>query len=223
MPPFQALVASAVVVLLLAPAQLFSAGFQLSYTVVTGILVWGIPLYQALREKWHAGIVQKYQYLGTVTKLSTKLFEALAGTLCVSLSATLASAPLSILYFGVLAPMAILLNMILIPLASLVIVSGLFSLLVGFLLQLTFVSSFFNHGPLLLITFTHTILNWTVTLPAAFYPMAWVTKSLGFLTVFLFLGSLLTTRSLKLGKPALFGFPVVITVGMIFLNLLLNH
>ena len=221
MPPFQALIASAVVVLLFSPSQLFSAGFQLSYTVVTGILAWGIPFFQFLREKWHANILQKQPHQSRIIKLITKIGEAVVGTFCISLSATLASAPLSILYFGILAPFAVVLNMALVPIASLVIVSGLFSLIFG-IGGASALSGFFNHGPLLLIKIIQNLLDWVVSAPGAFFPMAWVWDGLGFITAILFLGSLVAGHSLKLPKLWLFSFPVVLTTGMISLNTLIQ-
>jgi competence protein ComEC len=221
MPPFQALMASAVVVLLISPSQLFSAGFQLSYTVVTGILAWGIPLFQTLRERRYARITQKEQHLSLLSKIVNKTWEVFVGTFCISLSATLASAPLSILYFELLAPFAIALNMMLVPSASLVIVSGLFSLISGFL-HIPALAAFFNHGPLVLILITENLLELAVRMPAAFVPLAWVWDGMGFLTVFLFLSSLLAGHALKFPKTWLFCFPVVFTLGMIFLNSLIR-
>ena len=49
--PLAALAASAVFVLIFQPAQLWSIGFQLSYTVVLSILLFGLPLYETASEK----------------------------------------------------------------------------------------------------------------------------------------------------------------------------
>ncbi|MCB1124201.1 MAG: ComEC/Rec2 family competence protein, partial [Verrucomicrobiae bacterium] len=206
MPPFQALVASAVVVLLLSPNQLFSAGFQLSYTVVAGILTWGLPLYQTLRDRHQARILEKQQHQTFGLKLYHKGWEAIVGTLCVSLSATLASAPLSILYFGILAPLAVFLNILLVPLASLVIISGVFSLLFGFL-HLAVISAFFNHGPLLLISFTKYLLDGAVKIPGAFLHMSWKQEAMGNLVAILFIASTLTAHGLKARMFWRFGIP----------------
>ena len=222
MPPFQALVASAVAVLAVSPTQLFSAGFQLSYTVVSGILLWGMPLYQSFRESWHARILQKQVDLSKGRVFLNKALEILGGTFCISLSATLASAPLSILYFGILAPFAVFLNMVLIPMASLVIIAGLFSL-IGSVFFLPTVSGYFNHGPLLLIQVMGELLENASLIPNTFIYTSWVTNSLGIVTVILFLGSLLLVHSLSWRKRWKFAFPVVITVGMILVNSLIQH
>jgi competence protein ComEC len=220
MPPFQALVASAVTVLIASPTQLFSAGFQLSYTVVSGILLWGIPLYQSLRYRWHERILQKQVDLSKGRMLLNRTVEIIGGTFCISLSATLASAPLSILYFGILAPFAVFLNMILIPIASLVIIAGLFSL-IGSCCLLPAISGFFNHGPLLLIQIMSGLLDNAAHVPNTFVKTTWVTESFGISTVILFLSSLLVVHGIKWRNQWKFAFPVVITVGMILVNSLI--
>ncbi len=221
MPPFQSLVASAVVVLILSPAQLFSAGFQLSYTVVSGIFLWGIPLYQHLRERRKQSQLYKARHQNTLRRLMNKSWEVVVSTFCISLSATLASAPLSILYFGLMAPFAVCLNMLLVPAASLIIIAGLFSIISGFLAGLS-VAAFFNHGPLLLISLMGTLLDWIVTLPFTFLPMHWIWEGLAFLTVLLFISALLLGHGFKFRKRWLFCFPVVLSTGMIFLNNLIQ-
>ena len=221
MPPFHALVASAVVVLNLSPTQLFSAGFQLSYTVVSGILLWGIPFYQHLRDRRQRSQLQKERHQNTLTKLSNKTWEVVVSTFCISLSATLASAPLSILYFGLMAPFAVCLNMLLVPSASLIIIAGLFSIISGFLPWLA-ATAFFNHGPLLLISLMGTLLDWIVTLPFTFLPMHWTWEGLAFFTVLLFISALLLGHGCKFRKGWLFCFPVVLSAGMIFLNSLIK-
>jgi competence protein ComEC len=220
MPPFQALVASAVCVLLFAPNQLFSAGFQLSYTVVTGILAWGLPLFQTLKDQWYKRIPQKHRHLSSVRKCVNKAWEFIVGTFCISLSATLASAPLSILYFGLLAPPAVILNMALVPIASLIIISGVFSLICGFLF-FPMISEFFNQGPLLLIVLTNQLLEAVVQQSGSFIFIAWKHEGLGFATVIVFLASLLLGHGYKWPKKWRFSFPVVLTVGMILLNSLI--
>ena len=142
-------------------------------------------------------------------------------TFCISLSATLASAPLSILYFGLLAPFAVGLNMLLVPAASLVIIAGLFSMISGFL-QLDTVVAFFNHGPLLLIHLMGALLERIVSLPFAFLPMNWKWESLGFFTALLFIAALFCGHAFQFRKAWLFSFPVVLSSGMIFLNNLIQ-
>ncbi len=217
MPPFQALTASAVLVLLVQPSQLFSSGFQLSYSVVSGILLWGMPLHQVIRDRLQSALSWKYRYQTKGQRRFFKCLEVILGTLSISLSAFLASAPLSILYFGIFSPPAVLLNMLLVPAASLVIISGLLSLIVG-LPGLEAFSAFFNHGPLAIILLTEKILQGLVRIPGMFYEIRWNYDWLGLLTLFIFLGSIMAGHALRLSKPKLLALPVAFMAILLFIN-----
>ena len=217
MPPFQALAASAVLVLLVQPSQLFSSGFQLSYSVVSGILLWGMPLYQVIRDRLQSALSWKYRYQTKGQRRFFKCLEIILGTLSISLAAFLASAPLSILYFGIFSPPAVLLNMLLIPAASLVIISGLLSLIFGLAGLETF-SAFFNHGPLAIIFLTEKFLQGLVRIPGMFYEIRWNYDWLGLLTLFIFLGSIMAGHALRLSKPKLLALPVAFMAILLFIN-----
>ena len=219
MPPFQALTASAVIVLLLQPSQLFSPGFQLSYSVVSGILLWGMPLHRAARDRLYAAQPWKIRFQSEGEKRFFKVVEIILGALIISLAAFLASAPLSILYFGIFPPPAILLNLILVPAATLVIFSGMLSLIFG-LAGVEVLSVFFNHGPLTLILLTEKMLESLVDLPGFFFEMRWIHEPLGFLTLFIYLGSLLCGHSLRLSKPKLLAIPAASLAIMLCINAL---
>ena len=219
MPPFQALTASAVIVLLLQPSQLFSPGFQLSYSVVSGILLWGMPLNRMARDRLYAAQPQKSRFQSKVQTRLLKFLEAILGALIIGVAAFLASTPLSILYFGIFPPPAILLNLLLVPAATLVIFSGMLSLIFG-LAGMEVLSIFFNHGPLTLIRLTEKMLESMVSIPGLFYDMRWIHEPLAFLTLFIYLGSILCAHALRLSKPKLFAIPVVFLAIMLCLNAL---
>ncbi len=219
MPPFQALAASAVIVLLLQPSQLYSPGFQLSYSVVTGILLWGMPLHGMVRDRLYAAQPLKSRFQSKGQSRFFKVLEIILGALTISLAAFLASAPLSILYFGVFPPPAILLNLILVPAATLVIVSGMLSLIFG-LIGMELLSVFFNHGPLTLIIPTEKILEGLVDIPGLFFDLRWIQEPLGFLTLFIYLGSILCGHALRLSKPKLLAIPVASLAIMLCINAL---
>ena len=131
--PFSALVASALCVLLTNPLQLWNPGFQLSYSVVTGILLYGLPLAAFFKERLFTEsfipISETPHWKRATTWTKTKLLESSA----ITLSATLLSTPLVLGYFQMFSPGAFLLNLILIPLASLTITLGFVSLICGLL------------------------------------------------------------------------------------------
>lgn len=143
--PLPALAASAVCVLLVWPEQIWNAGFRLSYAVVFTIITFGLPLAMAV-ERELARRLRGPDSAGSVWRGMSRLLLSWAGNLsAISLAALLASIPLSLYYFGILAPGGLLLNLVLMPLAGLVVVNGLLSTFAG-LLGLDAVLLFFNRG-----------------------------------------------------------------------------
>ena len=133
--PFSALVASALCVLMVNPLQLWNPGFQLSYAVVSGILLYGLPLARFLKEHY-AFAPDPFLSQEAITPWQRALrwgSRSLMDAFSITLSATLLSTPLVLGYFKLISPGAFLLNLVLIPLASLTITMGFISLLCGLL------------------------------------------------------------------------------------------
>ncbi|MGZ0708245.1 ComEC/Rec2 family competence protein [Coraliomargarita sp. W4R53] len=143
--PLAALAASAVFVLIFKPDQLWSIGFQLSYTVVLSILLFGLPFYEMASAR-----LAPFRYLPKANWAPSQHIyawgqDALLLLFAISSSAWLASAPLSAAFFGYLSPGAILLNMLLVNLAALAISTGVISLaLASFGLESA--AGFINHA-----------------------------------------------------------------------------
>ncbi len=140
-----ALCASALGVLIVSPHQLFGAGFQMSYGIVAAILLYGVPL----QEKWQAGWrpwallpAESRRWTHTTWEEGVRLTLA---ALALGLAATLISTPATLGFFGLVAPGAFFVNLLLVPAASLVIFSGVASMLAG-LVGLAPVSVLFNHS-----------------------------------------------------------------------------
>jgi competence protein ComEC len=143
--PFSTLICSAILVLIIEPIQLWSLGFQLSYTVVASILLFGLPLYQHLTQH-----CQPYRWLPKEDWNIRQRTEAMAldqilMLFAVSFSAWLASAPLSAGLFECITPGAILLNMLLVYLVAIVISGGIISLTCATVL-LPSLAEFINHS-----------------------------------------------------------------------------
>ena len=98
--------ASAFVLLLIDPNNLYAIGFQLSYMAVVGIVLLQKPIYKLLYVK---------------NKLLDKLWEITA----VSLAAQIATMPFAIYYFHQFTPYFWLSNLFMTPLSFLVILSGM--------------------------------------------------------------------------------------------------
>lgn len=147
--PVAALAASALAVLVVDPLQLFTASFQLSYAVVSTLLLLGIPLGRRWDERWR----RVHPLLEGGSRLRRRWVRAGSWFwlgLGVSLAATLASTPLSIAFFRVFAPGAALANLALMPTAALVIAAGFLSMVCG-LLGLTAACVLFNHAALVIL------------------------------------------------------------------------
>lgn len=146
-----ALAISALGVLIVAPHQLFGAGFQMSYGIVAALLLYGVPL----QEKWHAAW-QPWAHLPPASRdwrhhtWEDGVRLGLAA-LALGLAATLVSTPATVGFFGVFTPGGFFVNLLLVPAASIVIFSGVASLIVG-LLGFGVASVLFNHSAALVLS-----------------------------------------------------------------------
>lgn len=162
--PFAALMASAVVVLLVDPLQLWSIGFQLSYVVVASILLFGLPL-QSVLTAW----ARPFRWLPEndwtpVQRVTQKGIEGSLLLFAVSLAAWLGSIPLSVGHFGYLSLPAVIVNMVLVNMAALVICAGCLSLACGLLVSIE-LAGFFNHAVWFLISGMDLLSGWVAALP----------------------------------------------------------
>lgn len=188
--PLSALAASAVLVLLIQPSQLWQMGFQLSYLVVVSILMFGLPLREKLRP-----LLQPNRYLPEADwtpfqKAKSWLIDKLLLLLVISISAWLASAPLSAGFFGFIAPYAIFINILLVNLAALVISSGAIALAFASfgLLELT---AFLNHSAWLGISLMDAIVRINVTLPGAVVSCPQFPTTISYFGVLAYIASIL--------------------------------
>jgi competence protein ComEC len=126
-----ALTNSALVHILYDPFVVFSISFLLSYSVVAGIILIGSPLKMFL-----SGIFLNLHGigLGGYSPADRALFgvkKALIASFALSCGSYLISLPLSVEHFGVVSLLTILINMLIIPIASCAIVTGATALLFG--------------------------------------------------------------------------------------------
>lgn len=164
---FSTLILSSIILLAVNPLHVYSLGFQLSYTVVASILLFGLPLSTWIEQR--SGKLDyipetdwtRYQRIQlTLTKNLTLLFS-------VSLSAWLASLPIALALFDRVSTSGILANILLIHIAGLVILTGIVSIIFG-LFQLTSVSELINHSAWLLLDSIQTLLTYLQKAP---FPM----------------------------------------------------
>ena len=174
-----ALVGSAVCVLLVQPLQLFSASFQLSYAIVAALLLLGLPLGECWVEN-----TALFRRLPVVTwRWWQHAFDwswrGLLGVLAIGAATTLVSLISGVVIFKLLTPVALVANLVLIPLGSLVIMAGFLSLLGG-LAGVGGVASLFNHASVLLLKATDWAVHRFTELPWAFQAAEFRDDGLGY-------------------------------------------
>lgn len=164
-----ALAASALVTLLLDPLQLFSTGFQMSYTIVAALIVMGRPLAEAWLTHWRPfALLPKGDWRWWHTAINWSGRQVIGAT-AGCWAAFLASTPSGIGFFGLFSPGSLLANLVIIPLSSLTIVAGFLSLVTG-LAGVLPLSALFNSSAAIIIIATDWLLRRGTALPGVFFP-----------------------------------------------------
>lgn len=161
---FSALTLSALIILCIDPWQIHSLGFQLSYSVVTSILLFGIPLNQWVQLHFKPFPYLPKENWSFTHKISAELSSILSMLFAISLSAWLGSLPICLQAFGYVSTSGIIANIVLIQIASLVILTGICSLILG-LFHLSNLSEFINHAAWLLLQLIDSVLLFLQTVP----------------------------------------------------------
>lgn len=126
-----AIFGAAVFSLLINPGDLWNPGFQLSYSAVLGMILYGVPLLAALQAR-----LQFWRDLPVASrapwqKVVLWLWRRLLAYLVFSWTALLCIGPLTADYFGVVSAGSMLLSFILVPLLGAVLAAGLVAALLG--------------------------------------------------------------------------------------------
>ena len=220
--PFAALVGSAIFVLMIQPNQLWSLGFQLSYTVVASILLFGLPLHERLSQRFRPyrwlpedDLFRHQRFLAWFTDQVLMFFA-------ISFSAWLASTPLSAGLFEFIAPGAILLNMLLVNLVALVITGGVISL-ASALAFLPSVAEFLNHSAWLIIDAMDKAVIYCAQTPGTILPTEGFPVSLSYASLALYFVTLrwLHLRSARLQHPFAMWLPPLVILSSVAAGLLM--
>jgi competence protein ComEC len=166
--PVATLTASALLVLFVTPLQLFSASFQMSYGIVAALLLLGLPLAEAWQERW-----VPFRNLPRVTwrwwhRWIAEIWRWGTAAIGIGIASSLVGTVTGVLFFKLFTPGALLINLALIPLASLVILAGFLSLLGGLLGSIA-ASVLFNHAAVLLLVGIDFLVRFLLRLPAMWY------------------------------------------------------
>jgi ComEC/Rec2-related protein len=142
-----ALAFAALLLLSTSPTMLTSPSFVLSFSVVAGIILLFSHIDRLVRPIWAPDplIVEREK---KSTRLLRGIGKHVAALAAVSVSAWLISAPLIACYFGRVAPVALIANIFVVPMAFLVVLSGSLAIVLGFFVSIT--ADIFNHATLAL-------------------------------------------------------------------------
>ncbi len=166
--PISALVASALVVLVFAPLQLFSASFQMSYGIVAALLLLGLPLAAAWDER-----LPLFRDLPAATwawhhRFRSFVWRASLGVAAIGIAASLVSAITGITFFELFTPGSFVVNLWLIPVSTFVIFFGFVSLVCG-LGGFMAGSILANHAAVLVLWVLERSVEWAVGLPGVWF------------------------------------------------------
>lgn len=187
--PLSALTASALIVLCVAPEQLFTASFQMSYGIVVAILLLGLPLGERMNLHWSLFPLIPETTWHTWQKVAAIVWRGFLATLAIGLSSILFSMIAGVQYFGLLTPGALVANLLLIPVASLVILSGMASLLCG-LMGFTAGTLLFNHAAVLILAGIDLAIRQFVTWPGIFHVATFKAVWIGPVTFVVLMGTI---------------------------------
>jgi ComEC/Rec2-related protein len=138
-----ALALAALMIVAYEPTQLFAVGFLLSFIVVTGILV----LYPLLRPPVKAALGPDPWLAGPESKpvqWARAGLQYFGGLFVLSIACWAASFPLTARFFNVFSPIALIGNLVVVPSAFLVVLTGCLSLMTGVFSD--FPAEVFNHA-----------------------------------------------------------------------------
>jgi competence protein ComEC len=175
--PVAAIAGSALLVLLIDPMQLFSAGFQMSYGIVFALLLYGLPLGEFLQDRFRLFRDLPEASLGKWQRRLRKRWEEILSFSALAWSATTVGLISGIAFFGWFTPIAFLANLLLIPAAGFAIIGGFIALVFGWLGLLP-VALFFNHAASVVLLIIQACLSvaveWTfLSRPAEFRWAGW--------------------------------------------------
>jgi len=188
--PLAGLCASAVIALLLSPRELFGASFQMSYGIVGGLLLLGLPLAEQWQARWtlfrHLPRVSWTVLHHTLNALQRHLISGVAIGVATALVADICG----VLFFQLYSPSSLLANLVLIPAASFALWANFCSAVSGFA-HASWFASVFNHAAALVLIAMESCTRFLTTLPWAVLPRQFPSERVGFVVMTILLASLL--------------------------------
>jgi competence protein ComEC len=176
---YTALAVAALIILAVTPSELFDIGFILSFVAVLGLVLF-FPIFAAPLRRRFAPDPLKVEPDPLPQRVFRKLWLFFADLLAMSLAAWLVTAPLTAWYFQTFSPIGLLGNLVAVPVASLIIVTGVLSLVCGSCIGA--LADLFNHANLVLVYLLSVIIRWFAAVPYGWIQVA--APSLGSIAAF---------------------------------------
>jgi competence protein ComEC len=123
------LAAAAVLILCWDPNQLFSLGFQLSFSVVAAIVLLADPVFQWLQRFVAADPFLPRSLFSRTRRLADRSLRLVARGASVSFAAWIGSLPLMLWYYNLVTPISLLANVVVVPIAFFILAGGLLSMI----------------------------------------------------------------------------------------------
>ncbi len=123
------LAAAAMLILCWDTNQLFSLGFQLSFSVVAAIILFADRIFQWLRRVFAADPFLPRSLFSRTRRIADRTTELIVRGASVSFAAWLGSLPLMLWYYNLVTPISLLANLIVVPIAFFILAAGLLSII----------------------------------------------------------------------------------------------
>ena len=192
---------AALIILFLNPLNLFDVGFQLSFISVLFILLF-YSKFMEIFYKWVPGIkedpdAEPSRRRELIPSIKVKVMDYLLQSMALSLSAYFGVIVLIAYYFHLITPIVIIANLVVVPLASLIIFLGLGLLIVGSILP--FVAFAFANCITVLLNLMVAVVFVFAQIPGAYFQL----KNFPLFIVFIFYGLIVMGFCCKtlLAKP----------------------
>ena len=129
--PFNSLCAAAFLILVQWTNEIFNPGFHFSFFVVSAILLFAGPIHGWIRGRCHPDSFVPRQLWTNGQRWAAAAGEELGGLASVSLSAWAGSLPLTLVYFHMVSLSALPENLIIVPLAFLIMITASLAIIGG--------------------------------------------------------------------------------------------
>ncbi len=215
--PATGLALAATLVVIFDPRTLLDIGFQLSYSVVAAILLYGLPLAKYVNARWDPWRDLPAGGLGFFAQIGIKLKARIVDSLGIGLAATIASTPIVVAHFKIFSVGGIFINVFVVPASFPVMLAGFTSLLLGSA-GLSYLAIPLNIAAGILIKLIAETVRLASEIPGMAYAAGFRSTGIGIISTFTLLGIfLIMNAGSRPPRPALFFIPpAIVAIALLF-------